>query len=907
MPDSIQPPRFWLWLIRVIGVIVPRRLRSDWRQEWEAELRHRELLLEDWDKLNWKTRFDLLRRSLGAFWDALLLQPQRLEDEMFQDLRYGARMLMKNPGFTLIAVFTLSLGIGANTAIFSVLYGVLLKPLPYPNPDPIVRVWQSTPASGFAHLGMSEAQLVRLNAGNESFGEIGGYAFRRITLSDQAESQRLAVGRITSGVFGALGVQPAFGRAFSKEDELPGAERVAILSDNLWQHQFGAKKSILGQTIRLDDNPVTVIGVMPADFRLPEDLSIPQGAQLWLPVRIDPSNLNWGSYYLSPVARLKPGVQPEQALTEVSAIFAQLRQQHPQGALNDPAYSIRVLPLHDDLVGNVRTALLVLVGAVAVVLLIACANVSSLLLARAAGRRKEIAVRVALGAARGRIVRQLLTESMLISLMGGATGVMLAGLGVKLISTTTLISVPRLGEITLNLTVLLFTLGVCLASAILFGLAPAAQVSRLDLNRSLREEGHGLVGNARGNRVHRVLVVSEIALAVVLVIAAGLLLRSFDRLLRIDPGFDVKNLLTVAVSLPSSRYRENTQVTAFYNQVLERVRGLPGVMSAAATTGVPLTDASDDTVFQIEGRPDTGVIDLVTPPDRNAFGHIYYWHVTPNYFETMGIPLRHGRTLQDSDGANSPPVVVINETMAGSFWPNETPLGKRIRLSISASQRGPWAEIIGIVRDVPLRQLNEEAQPEAYLTTPQGPLIDGVTARGMTLTARTSGDPLALAEEVRREVRGLDSAAPISFVGTVEQALGQTVAQPRFNLILLGLFAVVALLLAAVGIYGILANAVRQRTHEIGIRLALGARPSTVFRLIVGQGMGLATIGVGLGLGGALVITRYLESLLYEVKPVDPLTFGGVAGLLLSVALLACYLPARRATRVDPLDALRQE
>jgi putative ABC transport system permease protein len=386
-----------------------------------------------------------------------------------------------------------------------------------------------------------------------------------------------------------------------------------------------------------------------------------------------------------------------------------------------------------------------------------------------------------------------------------------------------------------------------------------------------------------------------------------LLLRSFDRLLRIDPGFNVKNLLTVAVTLPSSRYQKNTRVTAFYDQVLERVRGLSGVVAAGATTGLPLTDASDDTVFQIEGRPDTGVIDLATPSDRNAFGHLYYWQVTPDYFETMGIPVRHGRTLQHFDGPNSPPVVVINETMASSFWPNENPLGKRIRLSISSSQSGLWAEIIGVVRDVPLRQLNEEAQPEAYLAPTQGPLIAGVTARGMTLTVRTAGDPLTLADEVRREVWTLDSAAPISFVGTVEQALSQTVAQPRFNLILVGLFAVVALLLAAVGIYGILANAVRHRTHEIGIRLALGARPGAVFGLIVGQGMGLATIGVGIGLGGALVITRYLESLLYEVKPVDPLTFGGVAGLLLSVALLACYVPARRATRVDPLDALRQE
>jgi putative ABC transport system permease protein len=895
--------RPYLWLIKFIGLIVPRRVRADWRQEWEAELSNREILLADWDRLNWQTKLQLSWRSLGAFWDALWMQTYRWEDEMIQDLRFGVRMLLKNPGFTLTAVFTLALGIGANTAIFSVLYGVLLKPLPYSDPDAVVRVWQAAPASGFAQLGMSEAQLVRLRAGNQSFQQIGGYALRSANLTNQDETHRIAMARVTAGVFEVLGIQPALGRAFLREDEAPGGQPVTVLSHGLWQRQFSGDANIVGQTIRLNDNSVTVVGVMPADFRLPEDLSFPQAAQLWQPVTIDPSNLNWGSYYLQPVARLKPGLRPEQALTEVSTLFAQLREEHPQGALNDAGYSIRVLPLHDDLVGNVRKALWVLVGAVAVVLLIACANVSSLLLARAAGRQKEIAVRAALGAGQGRLVRQLLTESLLIALLGGAAGVGLAAWGVGLISTTTLINVPRLGQVTLNLTVLLFTLGVCLAAAVLFGMVPAAQVARLDLNRSLREEGRGLAGRAGGNRIQRVLAVSEVAMSVVLVIAAGLLLRSFDRLLRIDPGFNVKNLLTVNINLPSSRYQDNPRVTALYDQLLEQVRALPGVVSAAATSGLPLTNASGDTVFRIEGRPSTGVVDQTMPPDRSAYGHVYFWKVTPDYFKTMGIALRQGRALQASDDANAPPIVVINETMARSFWPNESPLGKRIQLF--ASQNMPWAEIVGVVRDVPLRQLNEEARPEAYLSPMQG--VANSPARGMSLVVRTATDPLALAEAVRGEVRALDSAVPVFGVSTAEQVLDQTVAQPRFNLILLGLFAVVALLLAAVGIYGILANAVRVRTREIGIRLALGARPGAVFRLVIGQGMGLAAIGVGLGLGGALALTRYLESLLYEVEPSDPLTFGGVAVLLLGVALLACYLPARRATRVDPMVALRQE
>jgi putative ABC transport system permease protein len=815
---------------------------------------------------------------------------------LLQDLRYGARMLLKNPGFTFIAVATLALGIGANTAIFSVLHGVLFKPLPYPDPNPIVRVWQAVPTSGFFQLGFSEAQLTRLRAGNQSFQQIGGYALRSASLTEQNETQRVAIAYVTAGVFESLGFQPALGRTIRREDEAPGAQRVAVLGYEMWQRRYGGEANILGRTIRLNDNPVTVVGVMPPDSCLPEDFSVPQGAQLWQSARIDAANLNWGSYYLRPIARLKPGVRPEQAFAEVSAVFAQLRQDHPQGAITDPRYYIRVLPLHDDLVGAVKKALWVLVGAVGLVLLIACANVSSLLLARAAGRRKEIAVRAALGAGRGRLIRQLMTESVLIALSGGVVGVTLAAWGVELIAKTNLISVPRLSQISLNVTALLFTLGISLVAAMLFGLAPAAQVSRLDLNRALREEGRGLVVSAGSARIQRALVVSEVALAVMLVIAAGLLLRSFDRLLRIDPGFDVKNLLTVNIDLPASRYQDNQRVIAFYDRLLERVRALPGVISAAATSGLPLTGWYGDTIFQIEGRPDNnGVVDQSIPPDRNAYGHFYFWNVTPDYFNTMGISLRRGRALRPSDDANAPPVVVINETMARSFWPNESPLGKRIRLS----QQDPWAEIIGVVRDVSLHQLNEETQPEAYYSQAQGP------SRTMSLVVRTAADPLALAAAVRREAQALDDAAPVFGVGAAEQTLSRTVAQPRFNLILLGLFAVVALLLASVGIYGVLANAVRQRTHEMGVRLALGARPGAVFRLVIRQGMALAGVGIGIGLSGAFALTRYLESLLYEVKPADPLTFGGVTLLLLGVALLACWIPARRATKVDPMIALR--
>ena len=865
-----------------------------------AELEGNEMLPRELGRVERVIKYDPV-----VFGAAVLRDGRRnVMGDLLQDTRYGLRMLRKNPGFTAIAVLTLALGIGANTAIFSVLYGVLLKPLPYSDPDRIVSIWQATPASGFLQLGMSEPQFLSLRNEGQYFDAVGGYLFRRVTVADDNGSERIVAAAISTGVFDTLGVQPVAGRAFSAEDEVPSSQRVVILSDALWQRQFGGDSGVLGQTMRINDNIYTVVGVMPADFRLPEDFAGAETAQLYVPLRFNTSQLNWGSYYMRPVARLKPGVEPEQAHAEVSTVYARLREEHPAGALTDPAYSLRVERLHEDMVSSVRLALWVLVGAVAVVLLIACANVSSLLLARAAARQKEIAVRAALGASRRRLVRQLLTESFLIALLGGGIGVALAAWGLRAIVNLNLDNVPRLSEVTLNLPVLLFTLGVCFLAAILFGLIPALQTLRIDLNSSLREEGRGVSGNRGRNRIHRVLVVSEVALAVVLVICAGLLLRSFNRMLRIDPGFKVENLLTVSLNLPAARYQDTAQVTAFYDQLIERVGRMPGVISASAASGLPLTDASGDTVFQIEGRAAAGE----TPsPGQSAEGHVYYWQMTPGYFKTMGIALERGRELRDSDNANGRPVLVINQTLARKYWPNDDPLGKRIRLYWSATDLSPWAEIVGVVNDVPLRQLNEEPLPEAYFSLAQGQQMCGWMATGMSLVIRTDFDPLAMSDAVRREVQTLDGSVPVFAVRTLEQVLSRTVAQPRFNLILLVLFAAVALLLAAVGIYGILANTVRARTHEIGIRLALGASRNDIFRLVIGQGMALTLAGVALGLGAAFALTRYLESLLYEVNPADPLTFGGVAFLLAGVACLACYLPARRAMRVDPMVALRYE
>jgi predicted permease len=831
----------------------------------------------------------------------------RLLENLVQDTRYGLRMLARNAGATAVAVLTLALGIGANSAIFSVLHGVLLEPLPYPRPERIVSIWQAAPAGGDLRLGLSEAQLVRLRnaaAGGGTLQEIGGYVLHGAILSGGAEPERIATASATAGTCEALGVAPRLGRCFAWSDGLPGAEPVTILSHGLWQRRFGGDPRIAGSRIQVDGRALTVVGVLPAGFALPEELADAPAVQLWRPRAIDPAKMNWGSYYLRPVARLRPGASARRALAEIGAAFARLRQENPAAAIHDPGYSFRVVGLHADLMGDARAVLWVLVGAVAVVLLIACANVASLLLAQAAARQQEIAVRAALGAGPGRLVRQLLTESLLIALAGGAAGVALAAWSLGLIARLGVSGVPRLHQVGLNLPVLLFTVAVSALAALLFGLVPAAQVAEPDLNRPLREAGRGLSASGNRNRLHRVLVVAEVAMAVVLVVSAGLLLRSFRGLLRIDPGFVSGNLLTAQVNLPRERYRDNARTTLFYDQLVGRLRALPGVSAAAAASLPPMGGVAGDTTFEIAGRPAAGA--QAAGDGAGAEPHLYHWLVTPGYFQTAGIAIVRGRPIRASDGAGAARVAVASETLARQYWPREDAVGKRLRLFLDERRRGPWLEIVGIARDVAFRQLNEAAQPELYLPEAQGAAAE-FPSTTMTVMVRSAAAPAELAAAVRRAVRAEDPTVPVSKVQTLDELLARSLSRQRFDLALLGLFAAVALALAAVGIYGVLANAVRQRTHEIGIRKALGARQGDVFRMLVGQGMKLTLAGLALGLAGAGVVTRFQRSLLFGVEPTDPLTFAAVALLLCAVALLACGLPARRALAVDAMVALRAE
>ena len=879
-PSEKERARPHLWLIKFIGLVVPSRLRADWRQEWEAELRYRELLLADWDKLNWKTKLDLLRRSLGAFWDALLLQPQRLEDEMFQDLRYGVRMLVKNPGFAFVAVLTLALGIGANTAIFSIVNAVLLQPLPFSEPDRLVWVWGNI-RNGGRTASVSPLDYLDYRAQNTSFEHFAATFSvpASFNLTGSGDPERLQGQAATGNFFQALGVNASLGHTFLLENEEPGRDQVVVLSHKLWQRRFGGDPSLIGKTLSLDGKTFEVIGVMPAEF------NYPRGAELWTPMnfQIAAGMKQRKAHFLRPVGRLKPGVTLAQAQADMDAVAARMEAQYPE---SNTGWNLRMVPLREQLVGNIRPTLRVLFGAVGLVLLIACANVANLLLVRASSRQKEIAVRMALGAGRFRIVRQMLTESMLLALAGGTLGVFLAASGVNLLVAFSGNDIPPTAHIGIDGVVLGFTLAVSLLTGILFGLVPALPATQpARLSETLKEGGRGR-GSSR-SRTRNLLVVLETAIAVVLLIGAGLLIRSFNRLQNVGPGFDAANVLTLRIDLPRDKYNLPEKAALFWGQLQERLAALPGVEAVGMNTELPLSGQPNDTPFTVEGRP---------PVQPNQQFGADFRRVNQDYLRSLRIPVKRGRNFTPQEVRQSAHVVLISEALVDGVFPGEDPLGQRLLLGLN--EKTPF-EIIGIVGDIRHRTLEADPFPTMYLPVPD---------TGWTnLTIRVAGDPLSLAAAVRKEVQAIDPDQPIAAVRTMEQVVAESLGAPRYRTLLLGLFAFVAMLLAAIGIYGVISYAVAQRTHEIGIRMALGAQPLAVHRLVIGQGVRLALVGVGVGLIGAVALTRLLAGLLFGVTATDPLTFIGVAVILAVIASLACWIPARRAAKVDPMIALRHE
>ena len=817
---------------------------------------------------------------------------------LWQDLRYGARMLIRNPGFTLIAVLTLGLGIGANTAIFSVVNGVLLRPLPYHEPEQIITLLHN------GQQPVSPANFLDLRANSQNFAQMAAAEAWGGALTGNDRPEQLSGLRMGEGLFTLLGEQPLVGRTLQAEDYQPGKGHVLVLSHKLWQRAFGGDPNIIGRHIKLSGESYAVVGVMPAKFQFPPFWAT--RAEMWTPLDLRPrATIRRGGQSLRVFARLKPGVALEQAQAEIDAMNKRLASAYPEA---NTGLNIRVDPLNDKVVGNVRRALLVLSAAVGFVLLIACANVACLLLARAATRASETAVRVALGASRWRIVRQLLTESLLLSVGGATVGILLAVWGVDWLTTLLAgnsssfsVRLPRLSEIKIDATALGFTLAVTLVTSLLFGLIPALAASKSDVNQTLKESGRGAAGGRR--RLRETLVVAELALALVMLIGAGLLMNSFLKLQAVDPGFNPRNVLTMMVSLAGASQYVGPTREAFYRQLTGRLTALPGVESASAINHLPLAGDTWGTPLTIEGRP-------LPPPGQDV--RVTFRVSRPDYFRTMGIPLRAGRDFTERDTPDAPGVIILNETLARRHWPAEDPIGKRVTLDDPRdNSRAPqWLTVVGVVKDVKQMSWTDAPANEIYVPFQRSRgFFEGTAGQftSMTIVVRTTVEPQSLATAARETVRALDRNLPVSSVVSMEQVIADTLWQPRFNLQLIGIFAALAMTLAAIGLYGVMSYSVAQRTHEVGLRMALGAQRRDVLKLVVGQGMKLALLGVGAGLLASVALTRLMEKLLFGVSATDLTTFAVIAGLLTLVALLACWIPARRATKVDPMVALRVE
>ncbi|HEV8204650.1 MAG TPA: ABC transporter permease [Pyrinomonadaceae bacterium] len=805
--------------------------------------------------------------------------------DFWNDLRYAIRLQRKNPGFTIVAVIALALGIGANTAIFSVVNTVLLQPLPYKDPERLVMVWEEATKAGYPQDTPTAANFVDWRTQNQTFEGMAAIADDSFNLTGTGDPERLEGQRVSTDLFPLFGVEPQIGRVFAAAEDQPGNERVVLLSYGLWQRRFGGDAGIVGKTLQLNGAGYTVVGVMPARFQFPTP-----DDEVWVPIAFtqeDAANRN--RHYLRVVGRLKPGFSLAQAQADMSTIATRLQQQYPETNTDLGAV---ITPLHEHLVGDIRPALLILLGAVGLVLLIACANVANLLLARAAVRQKEIAVRVALGARRSRLIRQFLTESVSLSLLGGFVGLVISYVGLIVLKSFIPENISQARAISIDYKVLGFTLLVSVATGLIFGLAPALQSIRFNQAETLKEGGRDAATGGSGKRLRSLLVMAEVAISLVLLIGAGLLINSFLRLRNVDPGFRAENLLTMKIVLPEPKYEKKVQRSAFYTDVIQRVQSLPGVRSAAVTTNLPLYRQGNSISIGIEGRP-------APPPGQEDI--IVTRIISPGYFDTMSIPLLKGRPLTDQDTDDSPNVVVISEGMARRYWPGEEAIGKRIAVGRVKSQED-WIQIVGVVKDVRQFELTADPKPQMYLTHRQYGFFDA-----QDLVVKTDVDSASMASAVRKTVWEIDKDQPVSNIRAMETILADSIARQRFSMLLLAIFAAVALVLAAVGIYGVMSYSVAQRTHEIGIRMALGAQTTAVLKLAVGYGLKLVIAGIAIGLVAAFALTRVMATLLFGVTATDPTTFTLISLLLVAVAAIASYIPARRATRVNPIIALRYE
>ena len=812
-----------------------------------------------------------------------------------RNLRHAARLLLKSPGFTIAAVVTLALGIGANTAIFSLIKTVMLQPLPYRDPQELVMVWNAAHPSEATWL--SNRELLSYREESRSFAQLAAYVETDANVTGGQDPERVRAAAVTANIFDTLGVTPLLGRSFAAGEDGPGAAPSVILGYSLWQRRFGGASDIVGKTLQISGRPRTVVGVMPTAIRLPVDYRATRPTELWFPLVIDPADLGqWGSRSNFVLGRLASGVEPASATSELEVIArrwisAGFVKDHGDGGLFRTA-----MPVQEFVIGDVRRPLLVLLGAVGVVLLVACANVVNLLLARADARRREVAVRTALGARRGDLVRQLLTESVLLSSVGGLAGLGLAHAAIQILATLRPAGLPRVDEAAIDPVALAFTAGLSLATGLIFGLVPAVQLSRLGVSAVLNESGRGGAHGKVRHVVRRGLVVAQLAFSVVLVVGAGLLLRTLIALNQIDLGFNPDRVLTAQLQLTASDYPDDADVIGFYRRVSERLESVPGVTAAGAVRMLPLTRTIGDWSITIEGRP-------LAAPNENP--NADYQSATPGYFRTVGTRLLRGRLLTNADREDAPLVVVINDTMAERYWPGQDAIGKRFQMGGIGTTRPPMT-IVGIVRTSRHNAVVEEPRAEMYLPHAQLPRSVGGPGRGLAIVVKTAQDPLTAVTPLREIVRSIDPNLPLADIRTLDDITARALAAPRFAAWLLGLFAALALTLAAIGTYATISLLVSERAQEIGIRIALGAERSTILRWVLGEGLVLAAVGIAIGVIAALLLSRALETLLYGVQALDLVTFTMVPIVLVIVALLASLTPARRAASMDPATALRQ-